>query len=452
MTLEKQPCYNECRLHEMTRQVLAALEEEEHLLIHNILRDKTLVSEAYKEFLEKIPFPIIIIRRKDSTLRYRNQRAIVLFEFTGEEGIGLHTCEFYAEESERQALLKKLQSEGSVYDMEFSLHTYKKRPFWAFISASLIEYEGEEAILISINDITAQKLAEMELKANEEKYRLLAENTGDVIWVMNMSTMKYVYISPSIQQLRGFTVEEAMAEHFIDSMTPESAKYLLDHEEKTHSMEAFLADPEHPKLQIHEIQQSCKNGEIIWVETSTKFRLNAQMEIETVGTSRNIDARKHIEQEILYLSYRDQLTGLYNRRFIEEEIRRTDTERNLPISIILGDIDKLKQVNDSFGHDKGDEFIVKAANAIKTSCRPDDLVSRWGGDEFVILLPKTSHLDAEKVVERIYNKCITAQVNDIYVNISIGIGTKVSAEESINDIIRQADDDMYQVKANKRKG
>ncbi len=87
------------------------------------------------------------------------------------------------------------------------------------------------------------------------------------------------------------------------------------------------------------------------------------------------------------------MTGLYNRRFYEEKIKRLDTTRNLPISIIMGDVNNLKVINDRFGHEKGDELLVKAAEAIHNVCRTDDIAARWGGDEFVILLPKTKNQD-----------------------------------------------------------
>ena len=229
-------------------------------------------------------------------------------------------------------------------------------------------------------------------------------------------------------------------------MTPESVSALIEHEHQTNTMQNFLQDPEHPKLYIHEIQQRCKNGEVIWVEISIKYRLNTLNEIECVGTSRNIEDRKKIEQEILYLSYRDQLTGLYNRRFFEEEIKRLDTARNLPISIISGDLDKLKYINDTFGHDCGDEYIRKAAQAIKASCRSEDIVSRWGGDEFVIFLPKTKQAEVQGIVDRILINCQACQVKSIPIGISLGIGIKNIASEQISDIMRNADIEMYKAK------
>lgn len=404
-----------------------------------------------QNFLDNAPFSIVIVSIKDSKLIYYNNRAKEKLGFSSGEGIGLEIIDFYYDKNQREMVLEKMKKYGSINDFELCFKDYKGSPFWALFSASVLSYKGEDAYIITINDVTKRKMVLEELKISEEKYRLLAENTGDVIWVMNMNTMKYIYISPSIEQLRGYTVEEAMAQTFEESMTAESAKYLMEIEEATKSMEKFLADPANPVIQIHEIRQPCKNGEIIWVETSTKFRLNDKNEIETVGTSRNIENRKKIEKEILYLSYRDQLTGLYNRRFIEEEIKRLDRLDTLPLSVIVGDVDKLKWVNDFLGHEKGDELLMKTANAIKSACRNEDLVSRWGGDEFVVILPKTNPQEAKKIAAQINSNCKAENIDGNIISISIGIGTKISENESINEIIRQADDAMYEIKALKKK-
>jgi len=165
------------------------------------------------------------------------------------------------------------------------------------------------------------------------------------------------------------------------------------------------------------------------------------------AVARDVTQKLKVEEYILFLSYRDHLTGLYNRRFLEEEMKRLDTARNLPISIIMGDLNRLKLINDAFGHETGDELILKATEAIKMSCRPDDLIARWGGDEFFIFLPKTSYQDAEKIVERIIGNCSEKQVNSIPVTVSFGIGTKDASHETLHDVMRDAENRMYKNKS-----
>ena len=158
------------------------------------------------------------------------------------------------------------------------------------------------------------------------------------------------------------------------------------------------------------------------------------------------ESLKH-EKDIEYLSFHDALTGLYNRRFMEVELKRLDVPRNYPLTIVQGDVNRLKLVNDAFGHEKGDELIRKAAEAIKASCRPDDLIARWGGDEFVILLPKTSAEDAQKIIDRIHFTTLSMDVNSIKVSIAFGASTKLEASEELAHHIRQSENAMYKAKS-----
>jgi len=149
------------------------------------------------------------------------------------------------------------------------------------------------------------------------------------------------------------------------------------------------------------------------------------------------------EKQNAYLSYHDHLTGIYNRRFCEEEIRRLDTERNLPISIIMGDVNGLKLTNDAFGHETGDLLLKKAAEAMKAACRSDDIIARWGGDEYMILLPKTKPEEAEIIIERIREICLKEKVGAITVSISLGAAAKTEAAEDMVKVLQNAEDRMY---------
>lgn len=170
--------------------------------------------------------------------------------------------------------------------------------------------------------------------------------------------------------------------------------------------------------------------------------------VRAIGIIQDITEQKNKEAEILYLSYYDQLTGVYSRSYYENNLMRMDTERNYPLSIIMGDVNGLKLVNDSFGHAKGDELLKKAASALKKSCRADDIIARWGGDEFVILLPRTDETEAKKLIQRIKYFLSQEKVESIELSVSFGSGTKSHANERIADIMKSADDEVYKHKLN----
>jgi len=165
----------------------------------------------------------------------------------------------------------------------------------------------------------------------------------------------------------------------------------------------------------------------------------------------NAIARREVQENIKYLGFHDPLTDLYNRRFFEEELNRLDTERNFPISIIMGDVNGLKITNDVFGHKYGDLLLKKVAGVLKRVCRADDIIARSGGDEFLILLPKTDYEEAEKMISRIKTELSKEKVKFIKCSMSMGAHTKLDKSHSIDEIQEIAEEKMYFVKSTEKK-
>lgn len=178
----------------------------------------------------------------------------------------------------------------------------------------------------------------------------------------------------------------------------------------------------------------CQNIKIKYINLFTGLMTRA--------ISKNLNTRK-IEK----LTYYDALTGLYNRRFFEEEVKRLDTDRNLPISILVADLNGLKIINDSYGHDKGDDILKRSAQILKSALRKDEILARQGGDEFAAILTNTSSKDIKKIIKRIKKKCSETKNKDmIPISIALGTATKEKSKEDINDIVKKADDKMYKNK------
>ncbi len=152
------------------------------------------------------------------------------------------------------------------------------------------------------------------------------------------------------------------------------------------------------------------------------------------------------DQRIRYLSFHDQLTGLYNRRFMEEEMERMDTARQLHQAVIVADVNCLKLVNDVHGHARGDEMLKAAAAILKGSCRDEDVVARWGGDEFVILLTKIAQEDAEAVYRRVIANCSGTHIAGFPISMSLGLAVKSDNKHKVSHFLKVAESAMYREK------
>jgi diguanylate cyclase (GGDEF)-like protein/PAS domain S-box-containing protein len=183
------------------------------------------------------------------------------------------------------------------------------------------------------------------------------------------------------------------------------------------------------------------------IEDSAAPIFNENGEISgVVLVFRDFTEKKKYQDEIQRLSYRDYLTGVYNRRFFETELQRLNSEQNLPLSIIMCDVNGLKLINDSLGHAVGDDLLKKASKALTKGFRSKDIIARVGGDEFAVLLPETNGDEVMKLISDVQELLSKEKINNLDVSVSFGYETKTSQTETIDLIFKQAEDDMYQNK------
>ncbi len=156
--------------------------------------------------------------------------------------------------------------------------------------------------------------------------------------------------------------------------------------------------------------------------------------------------RLKAEERMRYLSWHDDLTGLYNRHFLEAAMQRLDTERQLPISIVMADLNGLKLVNDTYGHNTGDLMLQRAAEILRNSFRAEDIISRWGGDEIVICLPQTDDKTAQIILHRIKKQCSRVYIEDVPLSMALGLAVKDDPAKNIFTVFKEAEDNMYKNK------
>lgn len=294
----------------------------------------------------------------------------------------------------------------------------------------------QDRLAFMISDVTEKSRAEELMQRQKLSFEALFKNSSDAIVLFDQHH-RITDINGKFTTLFGYSLDEIRGRE-VDSVIAKGEKLaeanqvtsnLFDGHEVSLETVRFGADGQPRDVSV-------KGVPII---------LDKRI-IGGYGIYADISERKKAEKEILYMNYHDQLTGVYNRRFFEEELKRLDTERNLPITVIMADVNGLKLINDAFGHSDGDKLLIKTADLIKRECRADEIIARLGGDEFVILLPRTDPEAAEKIIKRIKAASSSIQVQSMELSISFGCETKNSASQDIIEVLKNAEDNMYRDK------
>lgn len=279
---------------------------------------------------------------------------------------------------------------------------------------------------------------------NQNRQQLLLSvlnSIPDLIFYKDTSSI-YLGCNKAFAEYVGINQEEILGKTDHDFFGPDIADTIRDIDISLMRNKSELRN---------EIESAYPDGRKVMLETlnSPYYSTDGQI-LGIIGISRDITERIQKEREVRFLHFYDVLTGVFNRSYIAEEIDRIDAPDKLPLSVIVGDINGLKIINDAFGHEKGDKLLVEIARILKESCREQDIIARTGGDEFRILMPNTDIQTASTIVDTIKVSCehyATSSEKDVYyTSISLGYATKQSPEESLNKVIKTAEDLMYRKK------
>lgn len=311
---------------------------------------------------------------------------------------------------------------------------------WYASSIKYLVHKDNPKYILSIHDVTEKRLLEMRLNSEKELLETMLHSIGDAIISVDCEG-RVRLMNPVAENLTGWRLGECEGEKLSDVMM----LYRIDNEDEELKLEACTKGI-NKGLKEGLIKSRDGKNYLVDYRISNLHSSSEEGIQGSIIVFRDITAQKKKHSEVLYLSYHDQLTGLYNRRHFEEELKRLNSPSNLPLSIINLDVNGLKLVNDAFGHKMGDALICSVSDALRRACRSDDVIARIGGDEFTIILPSTSRKSAEHIISRIYDEIEQEELESVVVSASVGCGTKDSSEESLAKAIKQAEEAMYRKK------
>lgn len=345
-----------------------------------------------------------------------------------------HIADTYARLS---LLTEGMELQGFLYKPE-----YKRDLFWFYWStaAALLLVLLVAGIAIYILRLNSR------LRKNEERYRLLAENVFDVIWTTDLSG-HFTYVSPSVERLRGYTVEEVLQQDLHSSLTPATA-----HEAE----EGLIHLLETGEVLKHEweVEQYRKDGSTVWTEVIVNVvRDGSGKPVEIVGITRDATARKQLEENLQQMAHFDMLTGLPNRTLFFDRLESAlhlAKRSGGTVALLFLDLDGFKGANDTYGHDFGDKILQEVTARLLRTVRESDTVARMGGDEFTLILNNIdSPEDAAQVAEKV-SEAITIpyllEGREWALSTSIGISLYPRDSDTCETLLTMADKAMYAVK------
>lgn len=298
-------------------------------------------------------------------------------------------------------------------------------------------------------DSTELRAAEAELRRSEQRSRLLAENAYDVIWTMALDG-SITYVSSAVERVLGFTPEEADGQTLDQLHTPQSAARVA-----TYFQAVFAAAESGGAAPVFrgEVDYHRKDGSVVTGELQLIPHVDTDGQVvELLGVTRDISERKRLEADLNRLAATDHVTGVWNRHRGAEALaaETAGRSRRSPVSVLMVDIDNFKSINDSHGHQMGDLVLSHVATRLGEAVRNDDIVARWGGDEFVVILRNCTLADAAARADKVRSRIADADFAGARaVTVSIGVAEQMAGEDH-DSWMGRADRALYEAKRSGR--
>jgi diguanylate cyclase (GGDEF)-like protein/PAS domain S-box-containing protein/putative nucleotidyltransferase with HDIG domain len=376
---------------------------------------------------------------EDAKIVEVNSPFIQLFRYEEYELIGQYLDNMIVDPVNKDEALRLNErvKTGELFTTEGLRTTSFGHHYNVFITGiPIIENDKYKGAFIIYKDRTYEIHSENEIYRQKVSFESLFRNSNDAI--VRIDVDKTVLdINERFESLFGYKLDEIKGQN-VDKLISKIEK--LD---ESISLTNKLLEGE--KIIVEGIRYGKNAIPRLYIVQGVPIIVDSTV-IGGYGIYTDITEKKAAENEVVYMSYHDQLTGLYNRRYFEEQFDKLDKEENMPLGLIMADMNGLKLINDAFGHNAGDGLLKKTGRILKDNCYESHIVSRLGGDEFVILIPSITDEELENVVRIFKNACRNEVYKGIDFSLSFGCGIKTSVQDSNKNLFKRVEDQMYRNK------
>ena len=328
---------------------------------------------------------------------------------------------------------EQVEAEGQRFDK------YGRAISFVIKGVPIIVDSEVRGIYAVYEDISERKAAEKKIKSLEERYRTIFEHGPMGILLLD-SEGKVLQANQTLVEYSGYDKSELVGSSIFETVVLEKNKKAAEE-----FIEEILAGSE-----VEYIGESVrKNGEVFPI-------LFKERAIEIPGQGKCVLSMqldyteyKKQQQKIRYIGYHDQLTDCYNRSYIEKELKEYDQAEYLPLGVVMIDINGLTLINESYGYKTGDQLLIRVAAGLKNILGEEDILGRWSGDEFIILLPESSKEKISQLRSAVDSFCDSTAEDEIPVSLGFGSAVKTELSANIYQVINQADRNMNQDKLTK---